>query len=354
MKIIDRYIARTVISAILMVMLVLVAIFSFFEFIDELDSLGRGRYGITEVIQYVLLKIPGLTYSLFPMGALIGSLMGLGTLVASSEMTVIRAAGVSLPRTVMAVMKAATLVILLALVVGEFIAPYTQQQANTLRSVAMADQITLKSQYGFWARDGHSYINIRKILPGDRIENIQIYEFDDSNRLRVSTHAEAAEYRDGAWLLQGIEQTELQDERVVSRQVDRAAWGSLLSPDLINVVVIKPQNLTLWGLVKYIRYLRGNAQNTLQYEQALWVKLSYPLAIAAMVFLAIPIVLSGIGTSTTGQRIMLGALIGLVFHIVNQASSQLGLLLNLNQFLSAVMPTLLVVAVGLVLMQRTA
>jgi len=60
------------------VLLVLVAIFSFFSFIDQLDDLGRGRYGLAAVIQYILLSMPRLTYELFPVSALIGTLIGLG------------------------------------------------------------------------------------------------------------------------------------------------------------------------------------------------------------------------------------------------------------------------------------
>lgn len=98
MKILDRYIGMTVASHILVVMLVFLALFGFAGFVTEMDAIGKGKYGLTQAAQYVLLTLPSLAYQLFPPVALIGSIVGLGTLASSSELIVIRAAGVSLAR----------------------------------------------------------------------------------------------------------------------------------------------------------------------------------------------------------------------------------------------------------------
>jgi len=352
MRILDRYIGRTVIASSLTMLLVLVGIFAFFQFLDELENIGQGRYGIPQVIEYVALSMPYLAYQLFPMAALVGALLGLGVLVNHSEIPPTRAAGISLPRIVTAALKASLLLMLLAVIIGEFIAPVTEEMARTDRSIAMADQITLKSRYGFWSRDGSSYINIRKILPGDRIESIYIYEFDQSNRLRTSTYAKSASYQQGHWLLEEIRQSIIGDEQITRREARRAAWDSLLKPELLNIVLIRPESLSLWELVKYIDYLRTNGQRSLPYEQAMWVKLVYPLATVVMVLLAVPMVLGRVREVKLGQRVMLGALIGLLFHILNQTSSQLGMLYDFSPLLSATGPTLLTLVAALLLLRR--
>ncbi|RME33616.1 MAG: LPS export ABC transporter permease LptG [Gammaproteobacteria bacterium] len=352
MRILDRYIGRTVIASSLTMLLALVSIFSFFKFLDELENVGQGRYGIPQVIEYIALSTPYLAYQLFPMAALVGALLGLGVLVKNSEITAMRAAGVSLPRIVAAVLKASLLLMLLAVIIGEFIAPVTEEEARTGRSIAMADQITLKSRYGFWSRDGSSYINIRRILPGDQIESIYIYEFDQSHRLRTSTYARRATYQEGRWLLEDIQQSIIGDESVTRREAGKAAWDSLLRPELLNIVLIRPESLSLWGLVKYIDYLQANGQRSLPYEQALWVKLVYPLATVVMVLLAVPMVLGRGREVKLGQRVMIGALVGLLFHIFNQASGQIGILYDLSPVLSAAGPTLLTLAAALLLLRR--
>ncbi len=352
MKTLDRYIIRTLITSIFVVMCILVAVFSFFEFIDELEQVGEGRYGIAQIMQYVLLRIPGLMYQLFPMAALIGTLWGLGTLVASSEIIVMRSVGFPLRRIVLAALQAALAILVVAVAIGELVAPSTERLAREFRSVTRADQITLKTKYGVWVRDGQSYINIRKILPGERIEEIYIYEFDRQNNLKVSTYAEAAEYQGEKWLLSGIDQTFIEHDQVKKRRIKRAEWGSLLKPSLINMVVIEPNSLAIRDLRNYIGYLQRNGQNSQRYEQALWVKMVYPAASVVMVFLGIPIVLRALKGLNIGQRILTGSLVGLGFHIANQAAGHLSIVYNWEPSLSVAFPTLATLFVAGMMMRH--
>ena len=354
MSILDRYIGWTVNRSILTVMGILVAVFSFFQFIDELDSIGQGRYGLVQAAQFVGLSVPRLTYDLFPVGALIGSLIGFGALVSNSEIVVIRCTGVSRWRIVAAVLKAGVVIMVTAIIIGEWVAPPTDQLAQHQRSVAIIDQIALKTRHGFWARDGQTYVNIRKVLPGNLVEEIHIYEFDKENRLRVSTFAKRAGYKEGQWLLEDLEQTRIEPDRISKQYMEHARWESLLNPKLVNLIAIKPNNLSIQDLYKYIRFLKTNNQNSLQYEQALWFKITYPVATGVMVFLAIPIVLGKLNTAGVSQRIVLGSCIGLVFHIINKVASELGVVLDLNPALSVIFPTLLTLMIALLLMRRIA
>ncbi|MGH8468812.1 MAG: LPS export ABC transporter permease LptG [Gammaproteobacteria bacterium] len=352
MRTLKRYIARIVMSSIASVLVVLVAVFSFFEFIDELDQVGRGGYGILAIVEFVFFSIPRLTYELFPIAALIGTLIGLGNLVRNSEMIVIRTSGVSLGRIVLSVMKLGSVFVLASLVVGEFIAPPSEELAQHRKSIATTNKIALRTAGGFWARDGRSYINIRRVLPGNRMEEVYIYEFDDQNRLRVSTFARQAYYKRGRWVLERINQTVFEADRVRKRRMEHATWDSLLDPKLINLVAINPQHLSLINLYNYIRFREANGQNTRYYRHALWAKLSYPLATGVMVFLAIPIVLVTAQKTGIGQRVVIGSCIGLVFHIVNKAAGSLGVLFDLSPVLSAMFPTAATFMAAVLLMRR--
>ena len=154
--------------------------------------------------------------------------------------------------------------------------------------------------------------------------------------------------------MEGISQTILSESGVEKLLVDRAAWDSLLRPDLIAMVAIQPDTLSVWTLVKYIRFLHNNGQTAERYEHALWVKLTYPFASAVMVFLAIPMVLRADRSTTIGQRVLIGGLIGLGFHLINQASGHLGIVYDIPPALSAGGPALVMSVVGIVLLIRTA
>ncbi|RKZ49411.1 MAG: LPS export ABC transporter permease LptG [Gammaproteobacteria bacterium] len=352
MKILDRYIALTLIKVTLLALFSLILLFSFFALIDQLDATGRGNYGIWQALTYVLLTVPRLAFELFPIAAVIGSMTTLGMFSKSSELAVLRTSGVSQLRFAWALSKGTAVLVLLSLFVGEIVSPYTEETAQQMRSVALSGQITLKSKYGFWSRDGHSFINIRKILPGDKVEGIYIYEFDDEDKLRTSTFARRAEYKDEQWVLEDIRQTEITDEGVNVNRMAHATWDALLSPDVINLIIIKPQFLSFIGLYDYIKYLKINGQSSVIYEQAIWSKIINPLTILVMVLIAIPLVKTYSRMTGVGQRVFFGCLIGIVFHISSQIAGHMGVVYNFNPALSVTFPSVFMLSIIIWLLRK--
>lgn len=352
MKIIDRYIGGTVIGATLTVLLVLLAIFSFFSFVDELQDLGHGEYGLPQMALVVVLRLPGMAYDLMPIAALIGGLIGLGGLSERNEIAIVRSAGVSKGRVVWAAMKGGLVVVMMAILIGEFVFPSADREARAVRGLTGNVHGGGRTARGFWARDGDSFINIKEVLPGDRFRGINILEFDHGNRLLRATHATSASYGDGQWRLQEIGQTDFTSGTPVARKLPSADWNSLLDPQLINMIAINPDALSALDLLRYVGFVENNGQNAERWKHALWIKLAYPLAAAVMVYLAIPLVLGASRSVSSGRRILTGALIGLAFHILNQTSRQLGVVFGVPAALSALGPTLLLLAVALILHSR--
>lgn len=339
-------------GSIFTVLAVLIGLFTFFEFIEELDELGKGNYRLFDAIRFVLLKIPSLTYSLFPLAGLIGSLIGLGTLMSQNEIVVMRNAGVSFQRIVFSIIKAGAIIISIAMILGEFIMPVTEQYANYTRSVAINDQISLKTRNGLWVREGKSYLNVRTILPGNIIKDIYIYNFDDDNRLVTSSHADTASYQNGKWQLKNITQTHISETSVTRNSDVDAKWDSLLRPELISLVSIKPENLSVFDLINYTSYLKENNRNSQTYRQAFWSKIIYPLSTGVMIFLAIPIVLGASQSQNIGQRIFIGIVIGLIFHIVNQGMGNIGIVYKLPPLLAVATPAIVTLFIGFFLMRK--
>ncbi|MCG8378682.1 MAG: LptF/LptG family permease, partial [Proteobacteria bacterium] len=133
-----------------------------------------------------------------------------------------------------------------------------------------------------------------------------------------------------------------------------ASWDSLLEPEMVDLIIIKPEYLTFWGLINYIGFLKQNAQNAQRYEQALWTKLMRPLSILAMIVLAVPLVRGTSRTTAVGQRVFLGALIGISFHIANQISGHLGVVYEIPAIVSVTVPTILLAVVTLFMLRSRA
>lgn len=352
MRILDRYIGLTVISHTLVVMLVFIALFSFASFVGELDYLGKGKYGLLQAVYYVALTLPSLVYQLFPPVALIGSMVGLGMLSSGSELVAVRAAGVSMGRIILSVMKVGAVLMVIAVIVGEWLAPKAEYYGQTMRSAALAERISLNTLNGFWARDGRNFIHVREILADSQLADISIYEFGEKNNLQVVTHARTAMYQGNKWQLQDIQYSKISETGITTQHQPSAEWGSLLSPAVLGVVAVKPDKLSLLGLYKYIDYLQDNNLNADRYEMAFWKKIMLPLGTGVMVFLAIPFIFGTLRSVGIGQRIMVGTLLGIAFYLFNQTFGYAGLIYGMNPIVSAVLPPALFLGLGLFLMRR--
>jgi len=340
--ILDRYIGRSIIVTSVLSLFALVAVFSFFTLVDQLDRTGQGNYGVSEAIQYVLLTVPRLSYELFPIATVIGSMAALGMLANTSELAVIRTSGVSQAQLAYSLIKTGLAFVIISILIGEVIAPVTEQAAQQKRSIALTKEISMKTKNGFWSRDGDNYINIRKILPGDRVEEIYIYEFDKEHQLRSMIYAKHAEYDQDKWILHNILKTEITEQQVTNNHYDTAEWEALLNPDVIDMVTIKPRYLSILGLISYIDYLKANNQSSKQYVQAFWSKLISPFSIIAMILLSICVVRCEARPMGLGQRVFIGALIGITFHLINQVSGHLGIVYGMPAFLSVCLPTVVI------------
>jgi lipopolysaccharide export system permease protein len=347
MRTLDQYIRGAVLRGTALAMLVLLPLVAFLLLADELDEVGGGRFGLGDAFLFIALELPRYGYQLFPIVALIGSLLGLGSLAARSELTAMRAAGVSLARIVLAVLQAGLITAALAVLVGEVLAPASEEQARLLRAATLTEQTALKSRYGFWARDGNAFINIREILPGGRLRHLFIYELDRQRALRLSTYARSAVYTGEYWQLEGIAQSELSSRGVTIRHLQQAAWNSLLDPAMLSLLVVEPQSLPAWGLYRYIAFLRDNGLNAGTYEVAFWNKLAMPVVILAMIYLSVPLLFGSLRSGGLGQRVFVGVLIGVAFYVLNRGLGQLAVVYAISPVLMAFAPGLLALGAGM-------
>lgn len=350
--IIERYIGRTVAIGILLAMVVILVLLTLLAFIDELEDVGVGNYGVLEAFVYALMSVPRYTLEAFPIAALIGSLVGLGTLASHSELTAMRAAGVSVRRILLAIFKTGLLLMVVVVILGEWVAPAVQERAQLRRAELQHGQVLLRSRYGFWARDGRAFVNIRTILPGSGLRDIHIYEFDEQRRLSLVTHADYAEFADNRWILRDLRQSRIDRDRIETRQLEQATWESVLDPSLLRAVVVDPGLLSAWTLYQYLQFMHENGLDVPAYEVAFWSKVVAPLATLVMLFLGVPFVFGSLRTTGIGQRVFGGMLIGSLFFLLNRLLAYVAVVYEINPLLAAALPAVAFLAAGAWFLRR--
>ena len=347
----QRYLMREVFAAIFLVLAAFLALFSFFDFIDELRSVGKGGYYLGHAALFVALGLPGLVYELIPIATLIGALYALSTLARHSEITVLRASGLATRDMLLTLFRVAGVLALLTFLIGEAVVPFAERLGQEMRAKALSKVIAQGGfDSGLWIKDGRSFINIRKATPDARLEGVRIYQFSTSNELEHVTDAQSARFvPPDHWSLQEVVRTSLEGERARVDHFPETLWQSALTPDLLAVLMVSPERMSLYGLFNYTQHLSENHQKTERYQIAIWKKLIYPLATLVMVALALPFAYSHNRVGGVSLKIFAGVMFGIVFYALNGLFSNLGVINAWPPFASAVAPSglFLLVAVGL-------
>ncbi len=342
-----RYISREILATSILMLIALLVLFGFFDLIRELDDLGKGNYRLTAMLGYVALMLPSHTYVLLPAAGLMGTLFALARMSEQSELTVMRASGLSLRQLAIHVCGAGLAIALATVIVGELVTPYTEETAKGLRLKAMRSIVAREFRSGFWVKDDKSFVNIQDVTPETELLNLRIYEFDPEYRLTSISHAEKGTYAGpNTWQLWNVELTRFQGETALLEKLPKATWSSVLTPDILSVLKIVPERMSAMNLLSYIEHLRDNRQKSTRYEIAFWNKLLYPVAAIAMMVMAIPFALGSARTGGVGAKIVLGILIGLSFHFAGRLFSHVGTLNDWPAIFSAGMPVLIVGAVA--------
>ena len=355
MRTLRRYLATEIIVATALVFAALLMLFAFFDLVEQIKDLGRGVYNMRRILIYVVLTLPDHIYQLFPVAALIGTLFALAQLVAGSEYTVMRTSGVSTARFAATLATIGFLFAALTFVIGEFVAPPAQQLAQRVRSQSITGLVAQEFRSGLWIRDDRNFINVVEVLPDSTLRGVRIYEFDGEYRLRSISYAQRGAYQnDRRWLLQDVVQTRFEEMKTSVHEIAETRWQSVLEPDLINLLLVKPEQMSAWRLYTYTHHLKENRQKALRYEIALWTKLTYPLAVLVMMVLALPFAYFHGRQAGVGAKIFAGIMLGIGYYFLSRLFSHLGLLNDWLPAAAAVMPmlTFLAIAVGMMWWQE--
>jgi lipopolysaccharide export system permease protein len=300
-----------------------------------------------------------------------------------------RAGGLSPGRIVGSVLKLAGCAVVALFLLAQFVIPPAQQLAQAERASRLSSSEAVRSGNSFWAAGDHQFLNVRRFDNGNIPSDIYLYEFAANGELQRLIQADHAEVRpDGTWLLEDVSIKRFSGNRSAAEGIPRSAggnrsaaqgiprsasgatwdatrgtrietdrlasllWHSFLRPRQASVLMLAADSMQPIELYQYVRDLERRHQPAARYAQELWAKIDIPLSMAAMILIAAPFVFGPLRSQGTGQRMMIGTMIGIVFSLVQQITTYLGLLLNLNPALTATVPSVLLMALALYLFRR--
>lgn len=351
--ILDRYIGRTVLLAILGCTFMLVGLSSLIKFVEQLQNVGDGTFTTWDAGLRVILLIPGQIVLFFPMAALLGGVVGLGQMASSSELVIFQATGLSRARIVMSSMKTVIPAMILVMLLGEYVAPLGEQKSQDIKTTAVSDGKITATANGIWIKEGTNFINIGALFRDGTLRDIKMYHFDINSELQQIIQAKQAKYYSHAWHMNDAIIVDVtKKERITHQTSNEWAWPTNLTPDKLAVVSVSPDELSGQGLYQYIRYMKANGQNADDYELELWRKVVSPLSVIAMLLLGASTIFGPLRSVSMGARLITGVLIGFTFYVVNQVVGPFSLVYSVPPVVGATLPSVLFMGVAVYLLRR--
>jgi lipopolysaccharide export system permease protein len=351
MKTLNRYLAKEVALSALMVAIALVMLWVFYDLLARLGALKA-----LNAAQFAVLlaaTIPSHLYELLPVAALIGTLFALAQLASNSEYGVMRTSGVSIQQISGVLLSVSLAIATVVFVVGEYVVPKAEQLILRIEAFSGTRPMVARTfASGFWFKDGNTFINIGSVLPDGALRNVRVFEYSDSTHLGRTIVAEGATFEAGQqWRLDRATETTF-NPQVNVKNLPSMAWTTVLTPNMLSVLQVEPERLSIAGLWEYIAHLRANKQDSRRFEVALWGKFFYPLATCVLMLLALPFAQIQQRAGGVGMRIFVGILLGLVFIVCNKLFSYLALLHEWPPFLGAILPGIIFLGAGAVMLYR--
>lgn len=351
LNLLNRYIAQHIFGAVVVTLVVIVGLNLVSTTIDQLGRL-EAQYQVLQALQYVVTRIPGMVYENIPFASLVGCLFGLGSLASNSELVVIRSAGVSIFRIVFSVLKPVGMVMIFGMVLGQYIAPVTDQVAESRKALARYGDRGFVTSGGVWTREANTFMHFSVVQPNGVLYGVSHFRFDDDNQMVSAMYSDRATYQGPHWMLEGVVETVLQRDSADVIEHDVLRWDTEVTPELLSVVAMSPESLPMTGLWQYSNYLAEQGQNNGEYVMAFWKKILQPLSTFGLVLVAISFVFGPLRSVTMGFRIFIGAIFGIVFQTSQDMLGPASLVFGVPPIYATLIPALVCIAIGSLMLSR--
>ena len=350
-RIVAKHVTKTTLLAMLGATAVLASLQILFTYLGELSDLKQG-YTAWNALQYVLWGAPRYLYEILPIAALIGAVLGLGSMASNSELIVMRAAGISLWRIVGWVMRSAMLLVVLSFLLTQFVIPYTNEQAKSIkshRSVAALGEVK-----GYWTREGQRFIYIDYANSQGTLKQVQVVDFDENYRMKSLLNSEEGQFlKEGQWSLKQSAQVNLlangQAQVVNKNQQDLAL---ALQPKYVHMVTINPEDLAPTQLLSFMQYMHEYSQVPKTYLLAFWKNIGSPFALLALVLIACSFIFGPLRQQSMGFRLVIALFVGLGFYYIQDFLGYASLVYAPSPAWFVFLPIVLMFGIGSYLLYR--
>lgn len=354
MRIIREYVVSRLLGAYLVTAAAIAALLWLLELLQFLE---RGVAGIMEFLAIAfgaLQSVPEALIDLLPIVTVLATAAAVGGLQARSEMTVMRAAGLSIWRLTGIALIPGLLITLGALAALEWLTPRIQQSPEPMIGAALGESGLWHPAHGLWVRQGDEFLNVKEMRLGRIPTGINLYRFSATGALEEHIEAVSALVMPGGgWRLEQVRLRDFTESGAVpERRLEELDWDSFLPIRQLELLLSPPASLALSDLWAYVAGLKERGQESAEVEMMLWRRLALPLSCLAMVLAAMATAAVPLKSRAVSVRLVAAMILGLGFQLLAELASYLGLVMAWPVIPVALLPPLALVLLSWWLLAR--
>jgi LPS export ABC transporter permease LptG/LPS export ABC transporter permease LptF len=364
-RILDEYVVREFLGMFVMVLSGFVLLMLVFTFFDLVGDIIRNHIPLTTVGAYLVNLTPDMLYQIAPLAVLIAVLVTFGVLNRNSEITAMKATGISLYRLVVPVVSIAAVLSIALFLFDQYYLPQANRRQEALRNIIKGrpPQTVLHPEHNWifgQPRTGEpGRIFYYQFYDPDHKEfaNLSVFEFDPSTFSLTRRIVASRVYWDAGDDIWRFQNGWVRDMKVAEttgyREFKQLTFSEIHEdPGYFTKESWQSQEMNFGQLNSYINDLRQSGFDTMRLRVALWHKLAYPLIAIVMAMLAIPFALSmGRRGSLTAIAVAIG--VALAYWVVDGLFGAMGNVNYLPAALAAWSSDVLFALVGGYLLLRT-
>ena len=352
--IVDFYLARQLLTGIVVALLALLAIDGVVDFLDEIDKVNAD-YPIGTMLFYSLLEIAISAYELLPIAVLLGCLVGLGSMAINFEFLALRACGYTRVRIAYSILVVGALLMIGTFIYGDLVVPKAQYQQYQIRHCCEQRSHFFESDSGYWLREGDHFVNFKTLLNDDEYLDVNVFELNRNYRLlrHVKAKRAVASIDERILILHDAELFLFGKENRIQKRIAERLQIPFMISELTNTMPesLKQEHMNFRQLYVYIQFLKRSELNTDVHELALWTRLSTMLSILVVILLAIPWIFGSVQSAAMGKRFFTAVLLGLTYIIASQIFGNLSISYHFPAWLGAFLPVILFSLLGFYLLR---
>jgi len=320
MSLLYRYILTSFARIFGLALAAFAGIYLLVDFFERVDTFIEHKASLSQYLLYFLNKIPMVVVQIAPMAVLMGVFMCLGGLSRNSELTAMRAGGISLWRITTPLLLTALIITGAMQFANEYVAPLSAQKINYILNTQVKGkpQMTIK-QDRLWFREGSSIVNIRQALPErNSLEGVTIFRIGDDFQLQSRIDAPKATYSKGTWFFENTTERQFSStsERASVEHHARKATELVKTPEDFRVAERKSEELGVRALYAMANKLTEEGYDATRYRVDMQARLATPFASVIMAFLGIPFALQKKRGASLAMGITISVAIGITYHIL--------------------------------------